>query len=152
MLRCIRPDKVIEGSQNFIIEKFGQRFIEPPVFNLSVCFEQATNVTPLIFVLIAGADPMADLVRFATEMKMIKKMTSISLGQGQGPIAASMIQEGMERGTWLLLQNCHLAKSWMPAFDKIVEEFTPMKMHKDFRLWLSSLPSTIFPVSFHQTS
>ena len=48
VLRCLRPDKVIEGSQNFIIEKFGQRFVEPPVFDLSVCYESATNMTPLM--------------------------------------------------------------------------------------------------------
>ena len=150
LCRCIRPDKVIEASQNFITEKFGQKFIEPPAFDLAACFDDATNMTPLIFVLSTGADPMADLVRFATEMKMNKKLSSISLGQGQGPIAASMIEEGMERGTWVLLQNCHLAKSWMTAFDKIVEDFSPDKMHRDFRLWLSAMPSPIFPVAVLQ--
>merc|ERR1711871_1582844 len=148
--RCLRPDKVIEASQNFITEKFGQKFIEPPPFDLAACYDDATNMTPLIFVLSSGADPMADLVRFATEMKMAKKLASISLGQGQGPIAASMIEEGMERGTWVLLQNCHLAKSWMTAFDKIVEEFSPDKMHRDFRLWLSAMPSPVFPVAVLQ--
>jgi dynein heavy chain len=149
-LRCLRPDKVVDASMAFITEKFGQRFVEPPPFDLAGCFESATNMTPLIFVLSTGADPMADLVRFATEMKMNKKLTAISLGQGQGPIAASMISEGMERGTWVLLQNCHLAKSWMPEFDKIVEEFSPDKMHRDFRLWLTSMPSPIFPVAVLQ--
>lgn len=148
--RCLRADKVIEASQNFITEKFGQEFIEPPPFDLAACYDDATNMTPLIFVLSAGADPMADLVRFATEMKMNKKLSSISLGQGQGPIAASMIEEGMERGTWVLLQNCHLAKSWMTAFDKIVEDFSPDKMHRDFRLWLSAMPSPVFPVAVLQ--
>ena len=79
---------------------------------------------------------MADVQRFAVQMNMSKKLFSISLGQGQGPKAEALISEGQERGLWVLLQNCHLAKSWMTAFDKIVEDFKPDGMHRDFRLWL----------------
>ena len=150
VMRTFRPDKVIEGVQLYISEQLGQRFIEPPPFDLPASFADAINMTPLIFVLSKGADPMADVVKFATEMKMNKKLFSISLGQGQGPKAEALISEGMERGSWVLLQNCHLAKSWMTAFDKIVEEFSPDKMHRDFRLWLTSMPSKDFPVSILQ--
>ena len=32
------------------------------------------------------------------------RLSSISLGQGQGPKAAAMIQEGLAKGNWVLLQ------------------------------------------------
>jgi dynein heavy chain len=38
----------------------------------------------------------------------------------------------------------------MTAFDKIVEDFAPELMHRDFRLWLSSMPSAHFPVAVLQ--
>lgn len=82
----------------------------------------------LIFVLSPGADPASDFLRFADEMKFGRKTEFISLGQGQGPKAERMITDAMERGCWVLLQNCHLAPSWMPTLEKIVDSIQPEKV------------------------
>ena len=120
-LRCIRPDKVIQAIQAFVSESMGARFIEPPPFDLGATFRESDAATPLIFVLSAGADPMVDLLKLADEMKFSKKFEKVSLGQGQGPKAERLLAEGMEQGLWVCLQNCHLAVSWMPMMERIIE-------------------------------
>lgn len=83
-------------------------------------------------------------------MKFSKKLSAISLGQGQGPRAESMARTAMERGLWVFFQNCHLAPSWMPSLERLVEQIDPEHVHKDFRLWLTSMPSPKFPVMILQ--
>jgi hypothetical protein len=58
---------------------------------------------------------------------MSKRFEKVSLGQGQGPKAEKLLAAGMERGLWVCLQNCHLATSWMPALERIVEGIEPDK-------------------------
>ncbi|KAH0630033.1 hypothetical protein JD844_012597 [Phrynosoma platyrhinos] len=150
VLRCLRGDKVTNAMQDFVAANLGERFIEPQTANLSVVFKESAATTPLIFVLSPGTDPAADLYKFAEEMKFSKKLSAISLGQGQGPRAEAMMRSGMERGKWVFFQNCHLAPSWMPSLERLIEGINPDKVHRDFRLWLTSLPSNKFPVSILQ--
>ncbi|XP_029005758.1 dynein axonemal heavy chain 1 [Betta splendens] len=150
ILRCLRADCLIQGLQDFVSVHLGQRFIEPQTSDLSVVFTESSPSTPLIFVLSPGTDPAADLYKFADVMQFSKKMSAISLGQGQGPWAETMMHAAMERGQWVFFQNCHLAPSWMPSLERLIENISSAKVHKDFRLWLTSLPSSTFPVSILQ--
>jgi len=61
----------------------------------------------------------------------------------------------MITGGWALLQNCHLATSWLPELVKIVEDIPKRKLepqeneeplNDDFWLWLTSMPIDDFPV------
>ncbi|CAE8623420.1 unnamed protein product [Polarella glacialis] len=150
VLLAIRTDCTITGLQEVIAGKLGKKFLEPPSFNLEKSFNSSNQCTPLIFVLSSGADPMAELMRLATKLGMNEKQQSVSLGQGQGPKAEKAIEEGKEGGLWVILQNCHLAPSWMPVLEVKVEELNPDKVADSFRLWLTAMPSPDFPVSVLQ--
>uniref|UniRef100_A0A0G4EZA7 AAA+ ATPase domain-containing protein n=1 Tax=Chromera velia CCMP2878 TaxID=1169474 RepID=A0A0G4EZA7_9ALVE len=151
-LRTIRMDRLVEGIIQFVIDTVGERFVDPPSFDLAKSYKDSTNLTPLILILSSGSDPVSDIQAFAEEMNMAKndKLTSISLGQGQGKKAQRMIEDGCSRGAWVLLQNCHLAASWMTELERIVESLSPEQVHRDFRLWLTSMPAKTFPVAVLQ--
>ncbi|GLC47993.1 hypothetical protein PLESTB_000047400 [Pleodorina starrii] len=151
IVRCVRPDKVVPAVQDFVEATLGKKYVEPPPFDLAACYADSAPTTPLIFVLSPGSDPTAALLQFAGERNMASRLMAISLGQGQGPKASAMIAEGAKSGCWVVLQNCHLAPSWMPTLDRICEELqADGATHSEFRLWMTSYPSPKFPVNILQ--
>ena len=151
LLRALRPEKVMDGVQLFVIGAIGARYVDPPPFNLSISYEASTKMIPLIFVLTSGSDPGEELLEFAKKKHMDDKILKLSLGQGQDKVAEGYIEKGVRDGNWVYLQNCHLYASWMPSLARIAGNFKPDDINDDFRLWLSSMPSPVFPVSVLQS-
>ncbi|VEL10208.1 unnamed protein product [Protopolystoma xenopodis] len=133
---------IVPGVTNYVKEKLGRKFVEPPPFDLARSYQDSSSSAPLIFILSPGADPTMALLKFATDKGFGgSRFHSISLGQGQGPVAAKMIAQAKQEGSWVLLQNCHLAVSWMIQLEKICENLTNENTNAMFRLWLTSYPS-----------
>jgi hypothetical protein len=38
------------------------------------------------------------------------------------------MKSAMERGLWVFFQNCHLAPSWMPALERLIEQIDADKV------------------------
>jgi dynein heavy chain len=147
-LRTIRPDKLVLAVQTFVSQAMGDKFVKPPPFDLQACYADSSAVVPLVFILSPGSDPMSAVLRAGDNLKT--QVDPISLGQGQGPKAEKLIARAKEKGTWVVLQNCHLAPSWMNTLEKICEELDPDDMHPGFRLWCTTYPSDVFPVAVLQ--
>ncbi|XP_029784654.1 dynein heavy chain 2, axonemal [Suricata suricatta] len=152
IVRSLRQDRVAFCVTSFIVSNLGSRFIEPPVLNMKLVVEDSTPRTPLVFILSPGVDPTGALLQLAEHTGMAQRFHALSLGQGQAPIAARLLREGIIQGHWVFLANCHLSLSWMPHLDKLVEQLQVEDPHPDFRLWLSSSPNPEFPISILQAS
>ncbi|XP_041356323.1 dynein heavy chain 6, axonemal-like isoform X2 [Gigantopelta aegis] len=153
-IKAFSEEKTVFAINDFVKENLGQQFVESPPVGLQELYQDMNKVTPLIFVLSTGSDPMGAFLRFAKEMGYSEKVQSISLGQGQGPVAEKLIHTAIKTGDWVILQNCHLAQSWMLAMERTVKNLseTPDEIHDDYRLFLSSMPAKHFPVSVLQNS
>uniref|UniRef100_A0A8I3PUB4 Dynein axonemal heavy chain 2 n=1 Tax=Canis lupus familiaris TaxID=9615 RepID=A0A8I3PUB4_CANLF len=152
IVRSLRQDRVAFCVTSFIVSNLGSRFIESPVLNMKLVMEDSTPRTPLVFILSPGVDPTSALLQLAEHTGMAQRFHALSLGQGQAPIAARLLREGVIQGHWVFLANCHLSLSWMPNLDKLVEQLQVEDPHPSFRLWLSSSPHPDFPISILQAS
>lgn len=126
IVRSLRQDRVAFCVTSFIVSNLGSRFIEPPVLNMklvggsafspSCCgvsssllvlrqpslyfqvMEDSTPRSPLVFILSPGVDPTSALLQLAEHTGMAQRFHALSLGQGQAPIAARLLRDGVMQG------------------------------------------------------
>ena len=124
LIKVIRPDALIQSANQFINENLGPKFVGYGNPTLHELYNQSLPTTPIIFILSPGSDPTNQLLRFAKELRGSSlHMDIVSLGQGQGPKAEELIAKSLIlKGRWIFLQNCHLAASFMPRLQVIVNK------------------------------
>ncbi|KAJ3347122.1 Dynein heavy chain 6, axonemal [Entophlyctis luteolus] len=152
IVKVMCEEKLVQAITQFVCKNLGQEFIDVAPLDLVKVYKDTTNVLPMIFILSSGSDPISGLMKLAAskDFNMQDRLHMISLGQGQGPIAEEMIRRATQRGDWLFLQNCHLAASWMGKLETIIKNFGENEINQNFRLFLSSMPSKVFPASVLQ--
>lgn len=104
-----------------------------------------------------GADPTGLLLQLAKVKGWAERLEIVSLGQGQGPVAQRLIEAAVKTGDWVCLQNCHLASSWMNDLEDLCSQLNDPNsklspVNEDFRLFLTSMPTTTFPIPILQNS
>lgn len=101
---------------------------------------------PMICLLSMGSDPTTSIESLSKNENLTFR--ALSMGQGQDVHARALLQNCMENGGWALLQNCHLGLDFMDELFQIVVERE--KVHKDFRLWMTTEVHKKFPISLLQ--
>jgi dynein heavy chain len=154
IFKALRQEKLSFLIKDFVEQKLGRIFATPMPVSMDQIYADSDDKTPIIFILTQGSEPTSTIMKFAKKIKgddYENHFTIISLGQGQDKPAISNIQHSIRNGSWLMLQNCHLYKSFMPELEKQIFNIQESSNnHKDFRLFLTSMPCSYFPVSVLQ--
>ncbi|CAG9321581.1 unnamed protein product [Blepharisma stoltei] len=149
ILRAVKPESLGVAIKAFIKTVLGESYLHPPLFSFQNAYNETSPLKPLIFILSSGNDPQALIKRYTTEHAIY--LTTLSLGKGQGERAQKAIKESTQTGNWVLLQNCHLAISWLPTLDSLIDklqvenERSTVPINPSFRLILTSSPTSDFP-------
>jgi dynein heavy chain len=146
LVKAMAPDRINFALQAFVASEMGsQKFVETSAAKMDEVYADTNSSTPTVFILSTGADPTGVLQAFAKKVGFFKKLDTVALGQGQGPVAERLITRAVSKGRWVCLQNCHLAQSWLPALEQIVmglaQDDDERIVHEDFRLFLTSMPA-----------
>lgn len=64
----------------------------------------------------------------------------MSLGQGQEAVAEQAMDVAAKNGHWVVLQNIHLVKKWLPLLEKKLEVAADGS-HLDYRMFMSAEPA-----------
>ena len=142
ILRILRPDKTVNALKKYIAENIGEKYVISPVFDIGKAYDESKNKTPILFIIPPGTDPLILINKLCKreEKDFEENVRTLSLGQGQEKIAVDLIEKVQIRDQekWILLQICHLAKSFMTMLEKKVDEI--LETGSSFRLFLTALP------------
>lgn len=161
VVRCMRPDRVTTALNNFIrmtLPKGGD-FVDcdaalSSIGVLELAFQDSSSITPIFFILSAGANPVKDVESLCLKEKMDpnKHLHTIALGQGQDVVANAKLDMAHKEGHWVMLQNVHLMPDFLLDLEKRLAMFALEGSDPQFRLFLTSDPSNAIPIGLLERS
>ena len=142
LFRALRPDRMSNALGTFVKNTLGERYVTSDPFDLA-SFEDSAPGTPMFIFLSPGVDVAAAVEHLGRKLGYTAdngKYASVSLGQGQEPIAMNNLKNFHKSGGWVLLQNIHLTIDWTNGpLEKTVDKLAE-GAHENFRLFLSAEP------------
>ena len=151
LLRSLRKDRTLLAVRQFIrnVDFMGPRYVEPVTDTIDDIYDSMDAITPVIFLLSVGADPTESIQLLCKRQK--NHVSCISMGEGQEPRAKNDIRAAAVGGSWVLLQNCELGLGLMDEMEDILKAMAET-VHPDFRLFITALPNSKFPLGLLQMS
>ena len=159
IIRAIRPDRMTNAMIEFVAKIMGRHFVTSMPFNLLESYQDSSPGVPIFVFLSPGVDVAAAVEAVGKPLGFTYESgtyASVSLGQGQEPIAMKQLSHMRKNGGWVLLQNIHLTIDWTcGVLNEIVDKLAEGS-HEDFRLFLSAEPPPSLerglPISLLQNS
>jgi len=161
VIRSLRPDRITTALDNFIRRTLpkGDDFVDCDStlsFNDVVlsAYWDSNTITPIYFILSAGANPVRDVEDLARSQSLDPKkmLHPVALGEGQDIVANNKLDIGHREGHWVMLQNVHLMPDFLYELEKKLELYAAEGSNPGFRLFLSSDPNNAIPIGLLEKS
>merc|ERR1719454_881947 len=147
----------------WVMSVLGNRYGDAVNFDLPVSFLDAGPAVPVFFLLSPGVDATAEVRALGKDpakhnlgaehlfTEDLQKLITVSLGQGQEPVAEKALDQMYVEGGWVMLENIELVASWLPKLEKKLESLEE-GAHPDFHVFLTAMPQPVVPVPILQKS
>ncbi|CAF1051829.1 unnamed protein product, partial [Rotaria magnacalcarata] len=143
ILRAVRPDRMLYALKLFVAEKLGKKYIESRAPDFARTYEESSKSIPIFFILSPGVDPLKEVETLGKKLGytlQAGKFYNISLGQGQEIVAENALEISAKEGHWIVLQNIHLVRHWLPILERKLERILEIAQ-ENFRIFMSAEPS-----------
>ncbi|XP_051465193.1 dynein axonemal heavy chain 5-like [Apus apus] len=147
LVRSWCPDHTVAQARHYIAESLGGKYAEGFILEMEAMWAESDCRTPLTCFLSVGSDPTENIERLAKSKNI--PCRAISMGQGQEVHARRLLNQCMQDGGWLLLQNCHLGLEFL---SELMDITTTESMSEGFRTWITTEAHPEFPISLLQSS
>ncbi|XP_074403128.1 dynein axonemal heavy chain 5 isoform X1 [Zonotrichia albicollis] len=148
LVRSWCPDHTVAQARHYIAESLGEKYAEGFILEMEEMWTESGCRTPLTCLLSVGSDPTENIERLAKSKNI--PCRAISMGQGQEVHARHLLNQCMQDGGWLLLQNCHLGLEFL---NELMDTITTKEsVNEDFRTWITTEAHPEFPINLLQSS
>uniref|UniRef100_A0A8B9SXA0 Dynein heavy chain 5, axonemal n=1 Tax=Anas platyrhynchos TaxID=8839 RepID=A0A8B9SXA0_ANAPL len=148
LVRSWCPDHTVAQARHYIAESLGMKYAEGFILEMEAMWTESDCRTPLTCFLSVGSDPTENIERLAKSKNI--PCRAISMGQGQEVHARRLLNQCMQDGGWLLLQNCHLGLDFLSELMDTIT--TTETMSEGFRTWITTEAHPDFPINLLQSS
>uniref|UniRef100_A0A8C2T2W8 Dynein heavy chain 5, axonemal-like n=1 Tax=Coturnix japonica TaxID=93934 RepID=A0A8C2T2W8_COTJA len=148
LVRSWCPDHTVAQARHYIAESIGVKYAEGFILEMEAMWSESDCRTPLTCFLSVGSDPTENIERLAKSKNI--PCRAISMGQGQEVHARRLLNQCMQDGGWLLLQNCHLGLVFL---NELMDTITTTEsVSEGFRTWITTEAHPEFPINLLQAS
>jgi dynein heavy chain 1 len=150
IIKCLRPDRLLQATAHFVRVVFDVDLSSESAFDLGdMVSTEVPAATPLALISVPGYDASYRVENLIKNTG--SRSTSVAMGSPEGfTLADQAIAAASRQGSWVLLKNVHLASTWLGQLEKKLQTLNP---HRSFRLFLTmeANPSAI-PVNILRQS
>lgn len=149
IIKCFRPDRLLQSTALFVRTVFQQDLSIESIFELGMMVaDEVPPSTPVALISVPGYDASYKVENLIQNTGA--RSASVAMGSEEGfTLADQAIAVASRQGSWVLLKNVHLAPSWLGQLEKKLQTLNP---HRNFRLFLTMEANPSIPVNILRQS